>query len=249
MSDIERKFLAPTRSLGTFFRNFVTNYNPVFVATNFLKDLGDAVFYSQDTTKFVKNFPKAWKEIVSNGEIWQLYKALGGFNSSFFEVGEGVNKSRNWFQRNILDRIEQANLYVEQAPRLAEFMTSLELSNVIDENATADGILYADDAGIVSKTKPLSIEKIRKAIYDANDITVNFGRSGIITRKVNRSLVPFLNASVQGFSKVTRQFEQRGGKAWARLALKASVLGVLPAIINSLIYRLYGIFCGPSGIC
>lgn len=241
MSDFERVVGAPTRALGTFFRNFVTNYNPVFVATNFLKDFGDAIFYTQDTGKFLKNFGRAWKQIVSNGDVWQLYKASGGFNSSFFEIGQGMNQSRNFFQRNFLDKIEKANLFVEQAPRLAEFMTSLEMSGVLDSKgnlkSSSTDLMVEDKSGKISQSQVLDIETLRKAMYAANDITVNFGRGGLLTKKVNRSLVPFLNASVQGFSKVVRQFNQRGGKAWARLALKASVLGVAPAVINSILYK------------
>lgn len=242
MGDFEKIFGAPTRAMGKFFRQFVTSYNPTFIATNFLKDFGDAIFYSQNTGLFLKNFGRAWKEITSNGQIWQLYKANGGFSSSFFEPESNIGKRRNPFQRYFLDKIEQMNVFVEQAPRLSEFMTTLEMEGFLDSKGrlkNENDVVAVNKNGeaTTQKGRKLDIETLRKAMFAANDITVNFGRSGTLTKKLNRSLIPFLNASVQGFSKITRQFQQNGGKAWARLAAKCALLGVMPAVLNSLLYK------------
>ena len=39
---------------------------------------------------FIKNYPKAVAEIKSNGELWKLYKSLGGFASSILNVEDGT---------------------------------------------------------------------------------------------------------------------------------------------------------------
>lgn len=220
----ERILGAPTRSLGNFFKAFVTNYNPTFLATNFFKDFGDAIFYSSNPVQFVKNWGKNWLQIKNNGALWQLYKANGGFNSSFFETYASLSKERNVLQRFTVDKIEAANMFIEQAPRFAEFRTVLETEGVIDKH------------GNIDKSK-LTQEVLEKAMAASAEITVNFGRSGTVTRKINRSFVPFLNASVQGATKIARQFQQRGGKAWALLATKAALFGVMPAVLNSLWFR------------
>lgn len=73
-------------------------------------------------------------------------------------------------------------------------------------------------------------------MYNAADITVNFGRSGDVGNTVNR-FTPFFNAAIQGLDKVVRTaVETKSGKTWLRMIGVATVLGFVPQAINEALY-------------
>ena len=107
-----------------------------------------------------------------------------------------------------LKGIQKANNVMELAPRYAEFKASL------DNGAS-----------------------IQEAMYNAREVTTNFGRGGVITKALNRNGFTFLNVSVQGFDKFVRNFSgENGAKGVAGAFLKAGLLGVLPAVFNELAF-------------
>lgn len=227
------------KGVGKFnnmFRMLITNYNPGFLVRNFFKDMGDSLFFSINTRKFIPNYAHAWQQMTSNGEIWQLYQASGAYAASFIEsASEGGNKGikakRNAVARFTVDKIETANMVIEQAPRFAEFMTSLEMQDVLTKVKNADG-----KTELVINKDELSVEALDEAMYRANDITVNFARGGTKTKMLSRTFVPFLNAGVQDCTRIVRHFQQKGGKAWLRIALKATVFGLAPSLLNAMMY-------------
>jgi hypothetical protein len=194
------------------YKALITSYNPAFAVRNFARDIQDAFLYSKDLKGFIRNYPAAWKEIATNGEYWRQYQALGGTYSSIFDYNQGVIKEEGgWLKKNIANRIEWLNRAVEQAPRLAEFMATVK---------KGDG----------------SMENLMEAMYNAADITVNFGRSGTIGKRLNRNWVPFFNPSIQGWSKACRLLtETKGARQWVGLISKAALLGIAPALINAIL--------------
>lgn len=97
---------------------------------------------------------------------------------------------------------------IELAPRFAEFKASLQNGDSVEQ-----------------------------AIYNAREVTTNFGRGGYVTKAMNRNGFTFLNASVQGFSKFIRNFsEQPNAGQFAMAVGKAAMLGVLPAIFNDIAF-------------
>lgn len=97
---------------------------------------------------------------------------------------------------------------IELAPRYAEFKASLQNG-----------------------------DSVAKAIYNARDITTNFGRGGYVTKALNRNGFTFLNASVQGFSKLVRNFtEQPNARQFTMAVGKAALLGIVPAVFNELAF-------------
>lgn len=208
---------ATVRKFNNLFKAMVTGYNPAFMARNFIRDLQDAALYSKDAKAWAANYPVAIKEIASNGEYWRQYKALGGVHSSVFDYETGMTRESKNPASKILNRVEALNMAVEQAPRLAEFIATVKKA----ENA---------EAGVTMDT-------LMEALYNANDITTNFGRSGTIGKWLNANLVPFLNPSIQGFDKMLRKLgETKDFKSWANLAAKAALLGIAPALINQFVY-------------
>ena len=107
-----------------------------------------------------------------------------------------------------LKGIQRANNVMELAPRYAEFKASLENGASIQE-----------------------------AMYNAREVTTNFSRGGTITKALNKNGFTFLNVSVQGFDKFIRNFGgENGAKGFTGALLKATLLGVAPALFNDLLF-------------
>lgn len=207
------------------FKALCTGYNPIFMVRNLVRDAQDAAFYSTDSATWAKMFPSAWKQIVTNGEIWQQYKALGGSYASMLDYTTGMVKEPKNLIGKAAAKYESLGQAIEAAPRLAEFMTILANKG---GSKTADGV----------KTGKFTQSDLMEAMLGAADITTNFARGGTVTKMLNKYLVPFLNPSVQGADKFVRNITDRKGfKAWASLAIKAAALGILPELLNGLLYR------------
>jgi len=187
-------------------RSVLTVDNPFFIATNFFKDIQDAPFNSKHPLKFVPNYLRAVKEIKSNGKLWQLYQANGGNQNTYFDYDMKLTKEPKGAMKWV-EKIRSVNEAVEQAPRLAEFISTIQ-----------DG------------------KSITEAMYNAAEITTNFNRGGDITKALNRNGANFLNASIQGFEKQFRNIKGANGvKGYVSLLAKATVLGIAPAILNALL--------------
>ncbi len=207
------------------FKALCTGYNPIFMVRNLVRDAQDAAFYSTDSATWAKMFPSAWKQIVTNGEIWQQYKALGGSYASMLDYTTGMVKEPKSAAGKLAAKYESLGQAIEAAPRLAEFMTILANKG---GRKTVDGV----------KTGKFTQSDLMEAMLGAADITTNFARGGTVTKMLNKYLVPFLNPSVQGADKFVRNITDRKGfKAWASLAIKAAALGILPELLNGLLYR------------
>nr|DAQ53171.1 MAG TPA: Type I restriction enzyme Methylase [Bacteriophage sp.] len=201
------------RTANNLFKALVTGYNPTFTIRNTVRDLQTAGLYTRDAVAFAQNYPKALAEIKNNGEYWQMYKALGGSFSSVFDYNTGTVKEPKGRTAKLMAKIEALNMAMEQAPRLAEFM------GVVEKGGT-------------------STENLADALYAAADVTVNFGRSGTLGKVLNANYVPFLNPGIQGFDKLIRRVtETKGGREWAKLAVRAVALGVAPTLLNALLYH------------
>lgn len=201
------------RAANNLFKSLVTGYNPTFTVRNTVRDLQTAGLYTRDAAAFARNYPKALAEIKNNGEYWQMYKALGGSFSSVFDYNTGTVKEPKGRTAKLMAKVEALNMAMEQAPRLAEFM------GVVEKGGTGT-------------------ENLADALYAAADVTVNFGRAGTLGKVLNANYVPFLNPGIQGFDKLIRRVtETKGGKEWAKLAIRAAAMGVAPALLNSLLYH------------
>lgn len=202
------------RKIDSFRKALLTEKNPMFLATNMMKDLFDAPLNSKYPVEFAKNYPRAIKEVATNGKYYQQYQALGGLQNSYFEKGEFKKQGS---KANPLTWIEKGNNAIEQFPRLAEFISTME--------KTGD---------------------VNQAMYNAAEITTNFKRGGDVAKAANRNGATFLNASIQGFDKQIRNFSDIFSKSNGKLNIdkrqavqllgKIVVLGIAPALINDMMY-------------
>lgn len=196
------------QKVSNIHKNLLTSNNPIFVVTNFFKDFQDGMFNSRYSSKFIKNYAEAIKQITTKGEIYNQYMANGGGTNTYFDYNSGVRKEGGKISK-FINNIRSVNEMVEQAPRLAEYISTLEDGKTINE-----------------------------ALYNAAEITTNFKRGGDITKALNRNGAEFLNASVQGLSKQYRNLTgQNGIKGYVNLLIKASTIGMAPAILNHMLLK------------
>lgn len=198
--------LKPIKEASKLQRSLITDKNLLFTVTNFAKDFHDGLFNSKYSTKFIPNYAKGLVEMLTNSKRWQQYMGLGGSSNTFFDYETGLKKESKGVGK-VFDQISKINNVVEQAPRFAEFLSTLEAGKSTSE-----------------------------AMYNAAEVTINFKRGGDIAKAINRNGANFFNASIQGFDKTIRNFtEAEGAKDYIKLLSKVAVLGITPAIINHLL--------------
>lgn len=225
-TDLVRSTLGKMMKL---FRSSVTEWNPFFLVRNFARDYQDSLIYTKYNSKdFVRMSKQAFLDFKNRNTSvnFKLFRQYGGFANSQFDGGSSlyesleesqkINKTKNPMKW-IMNKMSLANRAVEMLPRYTEFLLSIEAQ------------------------KKAGVEKINydKAIYDSQEVTLNFGRHGASrwAKDINRYLIPFFNAQIQGASKIGRTFTNfKNKKALALLITKAVLLGFIPAIINGMLY-------------
>lgn len=207
---LTKYILDPTEKVSKLQRDVLTTYSIGFSLNNPIKDFQDGLFYSKfGPRKFIEGYGKALYQIATKGKYSKEYDALGGLSNSYFEYGKGVKKDSKNPVSKVLEKVRDINEIIEKAPRLSEYINSIE-------------------AGM-SKSE---------AMYNASDITTNFKRGGEYAKVINKYGANFFNASIQGLDKTIRTFTgKKAGKAWARLLLNVATLGIAPQLLNWLLYK------------
>ncbi|NBI63183.1 hypothetical protein D3Z38_09020 [Clostridiales bacterium] len=199
----------------------ITTYNAFFALRNGMKDMGDALWYAESGTNFIWHMPGAIKSMKEKDAYWQLWKASGGKYSGLLDITQQLNPSKLQKVKKFspIGWIEAVNEAIEQYPRFVEF------KSVLDKQLNG--------ADVSKATK----EMIDKASHAGADITCNFGRVGSLTKPLNRTAVPFLNASIQGADKMLRVIAgQKGVRGYVGLFTKLTAIGVAPGVAMEIMY-------------
>ena len=200
--------------LNNLRRGLITEYNPAFMLTNPIKDAQDVLMNSQHARLTYKNFPKAIAELWTKGKWYTEYMENGGEDNTYFdgktnkfaEDAKGIKKLIGI----PLNKISDANNFIERIPRLAEYIASRE-----------------------------SGASIESAMLDAARVTTNFAAGGDVTKMLNRNGATFLNASVQGAAQQIRNLREakaKGLKGVMHLAAKFAVAGLPAVLLNHLLW-------------
>lgn len=196
--------------LNSAFKKLVTSFNPFFsFFRNPIRDIQDAGLYTRyPLRKFAAAYMEARKQIASNGVYWQEAKAAGITSASVYDYEKGLNyKNMNAIQK-AGQKVEAASNAIEMAPRLAEYICSRE-------------------AGL----------SVQESLLRAQDVTTNFGRGGIFAKKLNATIMPFLNPAIQGFSKMVRAYTGKdAAQSWINLIVRSVMLGIAATALNDLLH-------------
>lgn len=234
-----------TSKLTNAFTNLVTTLNPFFLGGNAARDIGDALFTTKHTSaEFAKEYAKSYWQLIGKGktkemqDMFDLFVQLGGtagisyssdnYRTNFDELLHKQNKvltTKAGTKFNYSEVLQRANEFVEAMPRFTEFRLSYEK---------------------YSKSENLDVKNnaARLAMLDAARITTDFSRGGTLTKTLNRTLVPFLNAQIQGFQKVVdfaTDFSKTGWMSFTNpvqrrrfieLLARLLAMGVLPELLS-----------------
>jgi len=203
-------------TLTNGFKSLITQKNPLFAIRNIFRDIPTSYVYGSESNpfKFGKGILGASKDVLTNSQRLQKYKAVGGGGGNFFSSGDVTKSASELMNKGSVVKkiamkpikaIESFNTLTETVPRLAEF------NRVLDK--TGD---------------------ITKALYASNDVTVNFSRGGNITKNVDK-IAPYANAGVQGLDRFFRGFSSP--KVALATMAKAGVAITVPDVALYMINR------------
>ena len=198
--------------VNSTFKKLVTSLNPFFsFFKNPIRDMQDALLYTRYSHReYLKNYNRARQEIAHNGHYWQEAKAAGITAASVYDYQKGIEYKQNDAGAKVKrfwGKLESASNAIEMAPRMAEYISARE-------------------AGL----------SVQEALLQAQDVTTNFGRGGTFAKKLNSTVMPFLNPAIQGFSKMWRSYTgENGKKAWVNLIIRSLILGIGATALNDLL--------------
>ena len=214
-SSLLSKTIKPLNVASSVHRGVLTEYNPVFMLTNSIKDAQDVLINSQHAFKTYAKFGESYAQILKKGYWYQEYVANGGEQNSYFDSQKNTFNTERKGVAKVLDTfplkaISDLNNIIEMAPRLAEYIASRE-----------------------------SGRSIEVSMLDSARVTTNFKAGGNLTKALNRNGVTFLNASVQGAMQQVRNVREanmNGLKGWANLATKFAVASLPALLLNALLW-------------
>lgn len=184
---------------------------PEFAIRNFLRDQQAAFMYYEGNNPLrpVLNIPKGLmavleKKIKGSNKLYDEWVASGGAFSSYMELNE----------QSIENAIKDYTGEFNKAQKIinATLKPFKEFSSVFEEATRLS--MYA--------TEKLDGATALKAAFVAREGTLDFGRSGVQGKKVNK-YIPFFNAGIQGTDRLIRAFKKHpylmSAKAFATMTI------------------------------
>ena len=198
----------------------VGNY---FVKGGYMRDLNSLVT-TYKPSFFLSNPMRDLGALLVNSP--HLQETLASYPTAWAEVfsnSEGYQRFVAIMSNDILTPDTKTNAVSEKFTEISQ--------------ATELVTRYAEYLGGI-KTYGDTYEGRIKALYDAKEATVNFGRSGEAVQKANQYAFRFLNAGVQGIDKMIRNVtERKNTGALTLYTLRAAALGASPLILNALLWH------------
>ena len=216
------------------FTSFVTTMNPAFnIASNPARDFQTAMMTQDNISEFggllaevARNTKPFWNEMFTGSgsdQTMREYFALGGW-------GEGVSGNTDAVFDSSKDT--QTVQKLKQAKRKAGEAWE-GFSGGIEQYLRANEYVLSRKAGMSAE----------EALFRAANITTDFSRGGVWSKKINR-VVPFFNAGLQGLTKEYRYLtglDRKAGqsrvetaaKRLTHFALASIVLGSLEALAGT----------------
>lgn len=208
-SDVNHGLIRIVAKANSGFKKLVTSLNPFFAYfRNSARDLQTAALYTRyKWTDYLGALKEAKTQIASDGIYWQEAKAAGILSASVYDYERGLNYKKDESRiKRIISVAEKGSENLEMIPRLAEF--------------------------ILSRKEGFSVQD---SLLRAQDVTTNFGRGGTVAKKLNATIMPFLNPAIQGFSKMVRAYTGKdAARSLANLIVRSVILGVGLSALNDI---------------
>lgn len=220
MQRVSRKILMPLQLT-------ITQFNHVFGLRNPIRDYSTAMLNTEafnNPISFSVAYVQALKHIITDSSEYKAYKAAGGgHNSDFSAKISSIERTLN----------DLASKDMGKARRLTYALLHNKVQTLVKFNEIAETIpRLVEFTGLKEKG-----EDAISAMYAADDITVNFNRSGTIGRELN-SIFMFSNAQLQGMDKTIRTLSSGGTKKALKYTSRYLMYNALMAIIVETIARI-----------
>lgn len=185
------------RGISKAQRGVLTQYNPVFLFTNLIKDSQDALINTKfNNMEYLANLPRTIEMMKNNSKEFQQYKKNGGFGVTYYDSNKETFRKENALTK-VKDKYENITDNIEQVWRFNEYRLTKKKGGTESE-----------------------------AMYNASEVTTNFARGGDLSKALDRNGAIFLNASIQGFDKQIRNFKDKGAKGAVRLLIRGALLSI-----------------------
>lgn len=172
----------------------ITQNNPMFAASNVIRDIGTAYKMSDinNPAVFTKEYVSALVDVITKSDSYMRYQAMGGGHAS--ELSANIDQISRTLQSVALKDRGLAN-------RMLYGMLFHPIQSVASMNDIAETVPRLMEFKQTEKQGGDS----EAAIYNADDITTNFKRAGRLGKNINKGIM-FWNAGVQGVDKMRRSF-------------------------------------------
>ena len=189
--------------MSRFMTSNITGNNIIWsLSRNAPKDLGTLYTYSttKSPIKIFGGIAKAYSNNIKNAvgvevdPYYMEYLAMGGGKTSAYTA-----------DINTADRArKQMRIKATQQKRHIPQLSSLIKSPIEMIELVSDTVELGPRFATYRALRNQGVEP-QKAFYEACDVTVNFRRSGWMSRQINM-VTPFFNANIQGIDKFVRFF-------------------------------------------
>ena len=221
------------------FKNLITQKNPFFAINNMARDIPTAYTYGGEGNplKFIGGLAKAGKDVATNSENYQRYKAVGGGTSNFFNSGNVEKSAVN------LTKVGKRDALIG---KMSDTIGTNKLGKAV--TGTADALLHpietVEKFNNITEAAPRVAEfnrvldktgDVQKALDASNNVTVNFARGGDVTKALDRNGVAYLNAGVQGLDKFVRSVDSP--RKLATMLVRGGISITAPTLLMAYVNR------------
>lgn len=224
-------FVEGVRKITGNMKALTTGINPMFgLARNSWRDVVTAYVQSKTLTKIpVVNYVEHVKDLVGSligstlkTKNYKEYRAMGG---GFFSSAVGT-------ERNLLK--ETVGKYADKSIKSKAKSVVKSPINLLTwlNNSIETMPRYAEYTRTLKKLSKQGIDEYSakmEALYNGQEVTVNFQRSGEFTKGAD-AFVPYLNAAVQGIDKTLRTLNPKNPGELANVLSKGVTGITIPAL-------------------
>lgn len=248
------------------FKGLITDWNLLFGIRNGARDMQQSFINTKDLKYYTKSIPDATQALKNKNDPFRIiYDNNGGAYSTLVETNQIAKEAKKNIihgielinekiesmprmtefigtikkeaekngvkTKDIWDKIDtKYKSQLEEAEKLSDPDERLKAIEKIEDEMHVE---YAN-----SIIDAVGSETIDRAIRNANDITLNFSRSGYKSKALNSGLVPYFNPSIQGLSKLVRMFsEGKASKTLLNFGAKLGAITIAPAMLNELLLK------------
>lgn len=248
------------------FKGLITDWNLLFGIRNGARDMQQSFINTKDLKYYTKSIADATQALKNKNDPFRIiYDNNGGAYSTLVETNQIAKEAKKNIIYGIelinekIESMPRMTEFIGTIKKEAEkngvktkdiwakidtkYKSQLEEAKKLsDPDERLKAIEKIEDEMHIEYANSIidavGSETIDRAIRNANDITLNFSRSGYKSKALNSGLVPYFNPSIQGLSKLVRMFsEGKASKTLLNFAAKLGAITIAPAMLNELLLK------------